>query len=166
MTPDPLPPLADVLQTRVASHYHQCQESFAIEDAKEREYRYAMSSAKLTEASAIQYLAAPYDAELARLRARVAELEAEVNSQRARDQALASGEHYRQVAKLEAELAPFRELAREAASDPEPPERLDGMVCASQWIWWRDRIAKRNQRLAAMHKEAPSSASPQPPPSP
>ncbi len=51
------------------------------------------------------------EAENERLRARVAELEAEVNSQRARDQALAAGEYQLRVTRLEDRLAKYDALA-------------------------------------------------------
>ena len=164
MTPDPLPPLAEVFRklaepleakelsarTRKYTHQQLGSEPYASEAWEDDAVLRGNEAASYRHAA---NLAAPYDAELARLRARVAELEAEVNSQRARDQALASGEHYRQVAKLEAELAPFRELAREAAVHRSNALCLGALP---QTLAYNDNsLFGVAMRLAALHKETP-----------
>ncbi len=81
--PDPLPPLETTIARWIASN--------AGYDALRKQL-------------------APYGAEMQRLRARVAELNAEVNSQRARDKALAAGEYQHKITRLEDRLAKYDAL--------------------------------------------------------
>lgn len=112
---DPLPPLADVLRADANAMRSRLSKPTLGKP-------FVAAAADVLDIAA--RTAAPYDAELARLRARIAE--------------------------LESELAPFRALAREALALDTPRDPKSRKVSLPKF----SDDARLIQRLAAMHKEA------------